>query len=64
MCIYCIYYCIQSSRRLVNIIDLVEFSPKQNIVDCLDTLSFTTVKFIRSENNLALLHLFIDARTL
>ena len=33
-------------------------------VDCLDKLLFITVNFIRSEDNLALLHLFIDARTL
>ena len=36
-------------------INPINFSPEQNIVDCLDKLSFTAVNFIKSENNLALL---------
>ena len=40
------------------------FHQNRTFVDCLNKLSVTTVNFIRSENNLALLQLFIDARSL
>ena len=41
-----------------------DFSQKLLTEILFKKLSFTAVNFIRSENNLALLHLFIDARNL
>ena len=52
----CVWYKIRISLQY-------NFSPN-NFWLFQDKLSFTAVNFIRSENNLTLLHLFIDARNL
>ena len=50
-----------TSNSITNITLLIQliFLWNQSFLDCLDKLSFTAVKFIRSQNNLALLQLFM-----